>query len=243
MMRIAAKDVVLQSTDIDLIETYLQPASLNPSGATLVELGCGAAMATRELAERHPETTIIGFEIDPIQHGKNKALGAPSNLEFRFGAAEKIALPTASVDAVLMLKSLHHVPVPSMDKALEEIARILRPGGLVYLSEPVYDGAFNEILRLFHDEQVVREAAFAAISRCVAHGTLLLEHEIHFLARSQFEGFSAFEERIIGATHTDFDIDSTLRDRIRAAFLQHCDDSGIADFLSPVRVDLLRKPA
>lgn len=243
MMRITSDTVLSESTDIDLIETYLQPAGLNPFGATLVELGCGAAAATRELAERYPESRIVGFEIDPIQHDKNKALGGPPNLEFRFGAAQHIDLPTASVDGVLMLKSLHHVPTPSMDKALDEIARVLRPGGLAYLSEPVYAGAFNEILRLFHDEKVVREAAFAAIQRCVAHGTLLLEHEIHFLSQSRFEGFSAFEERVIGATHTDFAIDDALLDRIRAAFLQHCDDTGAAVFLNPTRVDLLRKPA
>ena len=43
------------------------------------------------------------------------------------------------------------------------------------LSEPVYAGEFNAILRLFHDEQQVREAAFAAVCRAVERNVLTLQ--------------------------------------------------------------------
>ena len=46
---------------------------------------------------------------------------------------------------------------------LGEIARVLKPGGVAYLSEPVYAVRFNDILKLFHDERVVREADFDAV--------------------------------------------------------------------------------
>jgi 2-methylisocitrate lyase-like PEP mutase family enzyme len=68
-----------------------------------------------------------------------------------------------------MFKSLHHVPVPLMDQALAEIRRVLKPGGLAYISEPVFAGEFNEVLRLFHDESIVRREAFSAIERAVAY--------------------------------------------------------------------------
>ncbi len=55
-----------------------------------------------------------------------------------------------------------------MDAALAEIARVLVPGGWLYVSEPVFAGPFNELMRLFHDEQAVRAAALAALAR--AHG-------------------------------------------------------------------------
>ena len=45
----------------------------------------------------------------------------------------------------------------------EDWLRVLRPCGLVYISEPIYAGNFNDILRLFHDEQAVRLAAPAAV--------------------------------------------------------------------------------
>lgn len=55
-----------------------------------------------------------------------------------------------------MLKSLHHVPMPEMSQSLNEISRVLRPGGHLYVSEPVYAGALNDILRLYNDEGVLR---------------------------------------------------------------------------------------
>jgi len=236
-LSIEVQDVHMQSSDLELIESTLNPGGLQ----TVVELGCGTALLTRQLAERHPGCHFIAFEVDEIQHGRNLADDAPPNLDFRLGGAQSIDLPVHSADAVLMLKSLHHVPTSAMDQALDEIARILRPGGLAYLSEPVYAGAFNEILRLFHDERQVREAAFAAIARSIERAELRLDREIHFLSASRFEGFDEFENRIIGATHTEFDIDHERLKQIRRAFERHLDDAGVAAFLNPMRVDLLRK--
>ena len=161
---------------------------------------------------------------------------------FVFGAAQAIALPDCAVDAVIMLKSLHHVPIADMDEALDEIARVLRPGGLAYLSEPVYAGEFNEILRLFNDERWVREAAFAAVCRAVERAVLTLQEEIHFLSVSRFAGFADFQQRVLGATHSTFSIDDALFDRVRQRFQAHVGSDGHAEFLNPMRVDLLRKP-
>ena len=49
------------------------------------------------------------------------------------GGAQAIDLPADSIDLVIMLKSLHHVPTELMDRALAEIHRVLKPGGLAYL--------------------------------------------------------------------------------------------------------------
>jgi SAM-dependent methyltransferase len=237
-LRIESNDALARSSDLELIESTLNPATRE----TIVELGCGTALVTRQLAERFPTCRFIAFEVDEIQHAKNRNADAPSNLEFRRGGAQAIELADGSVDAVVMLKSLHHVPLDWMGRALDEIARVLRRNGLAYLSEPVYAGAFNEILRLFHDERRVREAAFSAIVHSIDRKILELDREIHFLSASRFVGFEEFEDRVIGATHTEFDIDHRLREQVRAAFLRHLDDEGVADFLNPMRVDVLRKP-
>ena len=236
-MQIASDDELPVSSDLALIEAHLDPAA-----ATMIELGCGTADTTLSLAERYPDCRIIAFEVDQTQHEKNVALNGPPNLAFRLGGAEHIDLPSDSVDAVLMLKSLHHVPRSVMDQALDEIARVLRPDGLAYISEPVYAGAFNAILRRFHDEKTVRESAFGAIQAAVARGILLLEREVHFLSHSRFDSFADFEARVIGATHTRFDIDEAKHEEIRLAFARQVDQDGRAEFLNPQRVDLLRKP-
>ena len=54
------------------------------------------------------------------------------------------------------------------------------------------------------DEETVREAAFEAVERAVRRGPLELVEEIHFASESRFDDFSAFEQRILGATHSEF---------------------------------------
>jgi SAM-dependent methyltransferase len=238
MMQIANSGRLPSSSDFEQISELLPLAR-----ARLLELGCGAAFTTRRLAERFPASEIIAMEVDRIQHEKNLLIPDLPNVQFKFGGAQSIDQPDESIDAVIMLKSLHHVPIADMDRAFAEIVRVLRPGGLLYISEPVYAGEFNEILRLFNDERAARQAAFDATVRAVEQGKLLLEREIHFTAVSRFEGFAEFESRVLGATHSAFEVDASLYDEVKAQFVPYINDDGIAEFHNPTRVDLLRKPA
>ena len=109
------------------------------AGQDIIELGCGAAQLARTLLARHPDSRVTGLEVDERQHAKN--LAAPqAGLRFVAGGAQAIPFPDASFDLALMLKSLHHVPMPLLAQALREVARVLRPGGHLYVSEPVYAG-------------------------------------------------------------------------------------------------------
>lgn len=140
------------------------------AGQDIVELGCGASKLARTLLESHPDSRVTGLEIDERQHAKN--IAAPQrHLQFVIGGAEIIAFPDASVDLVLMLKSLHHVPLPLLAQALGEAARVLRVDGHLYVSEPVYGGPLNEVIRLFNDEGVGRAAAQAALEDALHTGT------------------------------------------------------------------------
>jgi len=238
MMQLVREGELPRSSDFEQIGGMLPL-----EGARLLELGCGAAFTTRRLAECFPVAEIVALEVDRVQHEKNLQIPDLPTVRFEYGGAQAITLPDESVDAVIMLKSLHHVPVDDMNQAFSEIARVLRPTGHAYISEPVYAGEFNGILRLFNDEKRVREAAFDAIRRTVDRGLLELVREVHFHATTRFEGFEEFEHRIMGATHSSFDIDEALYARIREAFMPHVGKDGIAEFLTPLRVDLLRKPA
>ena len=124
--------------------------------------------------------------------------------------------------------------------ALAEIRRVLKPGGWAYLSEPVFAGEFNDILRLFHDEKTVREAAFAAIQRAVRGGTLELAGQMFFNTPRHFDDFEQFEEQVLKVTHTQHRLSPDVYEAVRVAFMRHMTPQG-ADFQQPIRVDLLRK--
>lgn len=235
-MQINEPEKYQTATELEIIQQHLPIQD-----KLLLELGCGRAWMTRQLAERFQPRQIIATEVDTIQHGKNLLIDDLPNVTFTAGGAEAIDLEDSSVDVVIMLKSLHHVPLPLMGLALSEIARVLRPGGLAYISEPVYAGDFNEILRLFNDEKQVRKAAFAAVQNSVAKNELLLVRQIFFNAPGSYRDFAEFDERMIQVTHTNHQIDEALYRRIRNAFNRHMGEDG-AHFLKPSRVDLLQKP-
>ena len=205
----------------------------------IIELGCGAARLARELLARYPATRVTGLEVDAIQHARN--LAAPAErLRFIAAGAQAIPLPDAQFDLALMLKSLHHVPQSIMDQALAEVHRVLRPGGHLYVSEPVFAGALNEITRLFNDEQAVRAAAQAALDRALATGAWAQVAERRFDMPAHFADFAAFERRMLDVTFAERHLDSELRERVRARFESHVGIGG-AHFERPMHVRLLRK--
>lgn len=210
-------------------------------GAHLLELGCGKAEKTRSIANGGKVASIMALEVDQIQHAENLLISDLPNVTFNLGGAEAIPAEDNRFDIVIMFKSLHHVPMAVMDQALAEIRRVLKPGGLAYISEPVYAGDFNELLRLFHDEKLMREAAFAAIKRAVEGGMLALVEQKFFNTRNHFDSFDQFEQRILKVTHTQHRLSDELYQAVREKFMRNMTPQG-ADFLTPIRVDLLRKP-
>ena len=234
-MKISDPDADFLCDEFDVIV-----AELPLAGARILELGCGKAEKTRAIAQSGKVASILALEIDAVQHARNLQIADLPNVSFCQGAAEAIPAADNLFDIVMMFKSLHHVPIDKMDLALSEIGRVLKPGGLAWISEPVYAGEFNEILRLFHDEKKVREAAFAAIRRSVVDARLSLVKQRFFSTPSHFESFEHFEKRIIRVTHTNHRLSPELLAAVRSQFEMHMTSQG-ADFSSPLRVDILRK--
>ncbi len=236
-MKIASPESALICDEREIYEKLLRLED-----ADVLELGCGKAEKTMAIASEGRVASIVALEVDEIQHAENLRRDKPDNVIFARGGAEAIPAEDASFDIVLMFKSLHHVPVERMDDAMGEIRRVLRKGGMAYISEPVFAGDFNEILRLFHDEQKVREAAFASVRRAVETGQLLLEGQTFFLSPMRFSDFSDFENKILKVTHTQHRLSDALHEEVRLKFMDHMTEDG-AVFHMPIRVDLLRKPA
>ena len=68
------------------------------------------------------------------------------------------------------MRSLHHVPIPELMRALAEARRVLRPGGIVYVAEPLAEGDYFALVSLVEDEDEVRAAAQRALSDASAAG-------------------------------------------------------------------------
>ncbi len=205
----------------------------------IIELGCGAAQLSRALVTRFPASEVSALEVDERQHAKN--LRQPeARLHFLQAGAQAIPFAADQFDLAMMFKSLHHIPLDLIDQALAEVRRVLRPGGLLYVSEPVFAGAQNEIMRLFHDEERVRAAALLAVQQAVASGAWEQVSEVFFDMPVRYRDFAEFEQRLIAITYLDHQLDATTLAAVRERFAPHMTPTG-AYFERPMRVNLLRK--
>ena len=205
----------------------------------IIELGCGNARLSRDLLRQYPQCHVTGLEVDRIQHAANMANPA-ERLEFVEAGAQAIPAPDASFELVIMLKSLHHVPLELMEQALTEIERVLKPGGYWYVSEPVYAGELNELVRVFNDEGTVRAAAQALVDKAAAGGRWDRVSDVYFDVPVAYRDFFDFERRMVDVTYADRRFDEATRARVQAIFEPHMTGEG-ARFLRPMHVTLLRR--
>ena len=120
-----------QQPPVDLVGQVLDLAFLAGGGAGVVaDVGCGNGMYLAGLARRRPAGHLIGVDLSPgmLQAARRRAQeaagAAPALL---VGDASALPLRDESVDLVLAMHMLYHVPEPEL--AVRELRRVTRTGG------------------------------------------------------------------------------------------------------------------
>lgn len=97
----------------------------------VLELGCGTAYFTRELALTRARITAIDISPDLLAAARQQCRA--HNVRFEIQNACALAYPDASFDSIVGSSVLHHLVI---DQALTQIYRVLRPGGTIRFTEP-----------------------------------------------------------------------------------------------------------
>jgi SAM-dependent methyltransferase len=100
-------------------------------GANVLELGCGTAYFTRELADTGAAITAI--DISPELLEAARARCPAQNVKFEIQNAYELSYANASFDSVVGSSVLHHL---ELGRAISEIYRVLKPGGMIRFTEP-----------------------------------------------------------------------------------------------------------
>jgi SAM-dependent methyltransferase len=156
---------------------YMQPvldwAGIRP-GDVVLELGPGPGVFTVPLARRvGPQGRVIAVDIQPemIALAARRVAGAGlANVVTHVGNAYHLPLPDESVDRVFLVSVLQEVPDP--ERALAEIARVLRPDGIVSITSEFLDPDhwfLGETIRRLENAGFTLVARFGTLWRYTAN--------------------------------------------------------------------------
>jgi ubiquinone/menaquinone biosynthesis C-methylase UbiE len=115
----------------------------------IADIGAGEGTLSLLLAQRAERIIAVDNSEKMVDYGREAARKAGvANIEYRVGDLEELPLETGSVDLALFSQSLHHALHPQ--EAVQEAARILKPGGRVVILD-LQRHAFEEARELYAD--------------------------------------------------------------------------------------------
>jgi SAM-dependent methyltransferase len=225
------------TSDLAMLERLVPPA-----GKDVVDVGCGDGALVRALTDLGAHVT--GVEVSESQLATAIERDDGRGARYLVGRAERLPLGDASVDLAVFMRSFHHIPAEDLDAALAEARRVIRPGGAVYVAEPLAEGSFFELTRLVDDETEVRGAAQAALARAPSAG-LRREATIDYDAPLSIAGLAGLRARVVAADPRR----AARFDELGAELAEGLERLGAPGerpgerrFLHPMRADVLRAP-
>src|SRR3984893_771680 len=132
-------------------------AALAQSDWVIGDLGCGTGQVSAAVAP-YVDRVIAVDESAAMLQAARKRLSGLDNIELRRGELEALPIDDGRLDAATLMLVLHHVPEP--ERALADVARVLKPGGRLIIVDMLphdresYRQQMGHVWLGFSDEQV-----------------------------------------------------------------------------------------
>lgn len=119
----------------------------------LLDVACGTGRFLRSVRLAYPAMRLAGLDLSAAYLDEaRRHMGRLRPAELIAGNAEAIPLPDASCDIVTTIFLFHELPAQVRRRVAAEMARVLRPGGLLVLVDSLQPGdrpRFDGLLELF----------------------------------------------------------------------------------------------
>ncbi len=117
-----------------------------PVGQSVLDVGCGAGAALRELSEQSPEAMLTGCDISPLAvetaSALNEDLVKSGRMRFLRCGVPDLPFADGAFDTAFSVESLYFWP--DQVAGLREIRRVLAPGGWFMTALEMVGGMMNE---------------------------------------------------------------------------------------------------
>jgi 2-polyprenyl-6-hydroxyphenyl methylase/3-demethylubiquinone-9 3-methyltransferase len=98
----------------------------------VADIGCGAGTQSIVWADSGHSVHALDVNEPLVELGRNRAAQAGRSIDFRVGSATALPWASGSMDVCIVLELLEHVA--DWEACLREFVRILRPGGVLFLT-------------------------------------------------------------------------------------------------------------
>lgn len=125
-----------QTRDEQHLELILECLDIEP-GMRILDLGTGMGYLAFPLAERYPQAQVTGLDIVEMSLTRTRrqaVLDKLDNLSFVCYDGIRFPFSDCFFDVVVSRYALHHFP--AIYDTFAEISRVLKPGGMVFVSDP-----------------------------------------------------------------------------------------------------------
>jgi ubiquinone/menaquinone biosynthesis C-methylase UbiE len=132
MMNNPIRRFLQRHVEFRIFGQHLQKRKIDLTNKAILDAGCGSGYSTRLIASEFAPSRLVAFDLMPKQIALAKRCGL--NADIFVGDMTHVELPNRTFDAVFIFGVLHHIP--NWRDALREMARVLRPKGVLLVEEP-----------------------------------------------------------------------------------------------------------
>jgi ubiquinone/menaquinone biosynthesis C-methylase UbiE len=132
----AGRGDAMEDHHSDITDQTLALMDLQP-GDRVLDLGCGTGWASRRIARLVPGGEVVGIDVaDEMLRRAEQASSGLKNVRYVWSSAERIPAPDNHFTKVLSVESFYYYA--DQGKALDELRRVLAPGGRLFILINLY---------------------------------------------------------------------------------------------------------
>jgi ubiquinone/menaquinone biosynthesis C-methylase UbiE len=162
---------IQKNVEFRIFKEHLAMHDVDLTGKAILDAGCGSGHCTELIAREFTPSRLVAFDLMPEQIALARERGLDADIFV--GDMTDVDLPDGAFDAVFIFGVLHHIP--EWRKALIEMARVLKPGGVLLVEEPKVRLDWPEF------EQAIRVAGFEILEK----SKVMIEYFQSYLCRRE----------------------------------------------------------